>query len=150
MYVMKFKIKASVHAMIKTLPEDELVEIRKVYIPGAEKEREFIHDGKYFDVAKHRIVGDSIHYHCYFDKDETDLAHLSSQWHSIDLVKDKRIQPSYLVKVSDIKYVQSDVNFNTFFSLSNNNFNGLIFSKYIVFRDVLSPPPRFLINICVA
>lgn len=144
MYIMKFKIKASVHAMIKTLDENELIIITKKYSPGAEKEREFIHEGKYFDVAKHKIVGDSIHYHCYYDKDETNLAHMSSHWHCIDLVKTKRIQPNYLVKVSDIKYVHYHIIYSPYLSLSSSNFKYIVYPEYIVFKGVLFPPPRFV------
>lgn len=143
MYLLKFKIKISVQLMMSTLPDSALIEIKKPYTVGAEKEREFIHDGKYYDVAKHKITGDSIQYFCYFDKAETDLAHLSSQWHSIDLAKDKRIQPKHLVKVSDIKYLPNKLNYNSFSNLPHSNFGQVLLPKYQTFIDVLSPPPRW-------
>lgn len=142
MYLLKFKIKASVYVMMKTLPDSALVEIKKAYVVGAENEREFIHDGKYYDVARHKIAGDSIYYYCYFDKAETNLAHLSSQWHSIDLVKDKRIQPNYLVRVSDIKYLPFNLVYTASLCSSELNFRDLIYPKYLVYKEVIPPPPR--------
>jgi hypothetical protein len=142
MYLMKFQIRAAVHAMIKELDDSELTVIKQLYVKGVEKEHEIIVNGKFYDISKYKIEADSITFYCFYDKAETELTNLSSHWHEFNLIKTQRNQLSYLFKITDIKYIQSNFQLQAILIPIPIYFMNINESESFVYCDVLSPPPR--------
>lgn len=144
MYVMKYRIKASMHAMIKTLPDSMLVQIEQSYKPGAEDKDEIVIRGEFYDVSHYRIEGDTIIYYCYYDKADTHLACLSSHWHELNNIQHKRNQLAHLFKIADIKYVSLFSQLNVYLQPVTIYFSTKTIPNSLVLAEVCTPPPQLL------
>lgn len=138
----RYQIKFSVHSMIKSLSEDELLPIEVSYVAGDEALEEFEVDGEMYDVASYKIVNDKIIYYCYYDSSESKLNILSAHWNQLQDIASMRSNLSHLLKIVDIKYISTYSDCEIACKTTSLSFAEEIDLIALIFTDISTPPPQ--------
>jgi hypothetical protein len=138
----RYQIKKTVRAMIKLLPEHELLPVEVNYTTGAENLDEFDVDGEMYDVASYKITGKKIVYYCYYDKPETNLSLLTTQLLEIHNITQQKNQLAHLLKLIDIKYVGLQSSRNIDCKTIALHFPKTIDFLPSIYPEISTPPPQ--------
>jgi hypothetical protein len=141
----QFQVKERVEReILKNIPEEELTIIiipqdKMDQIKWTEENKEFKYNGEMYDLVKSIKRGDTIHYYCYNDVQETKLITILDK-----LVKEQSDN-------SKTKTLQKQTHINYFFqrstSLLNSQISTITFNDIVIHyksikRDIIPPPPK--------